>query len=146
MARLLNEPNMGPRYNRAVWAGDSSPPRHLLAVAVYRKRCESDLSNGRSNALHSIMPDNLLTRLDQISSEVLPGKIRTEARGENYYVFEMTDAAGTRSALPPIWIDPRGTDQQIRDKLRRELEQALHPESGPDDSSVPNLQTEGKRA
>jgi hypothetical protein len=92
------------------------------------------------------MADNFLTRLGRISSEVLPGKIRTVVRGENYYVFEMTDAQGTTSALPPIWLDPKGSDQQIKDKLRGELERALHPETSPDDSSVPNMQTEGRRA
>jgi hypothetical protein len=90
------------------------------------------------------MSESFLTRLDRISSEVLPGKIRMEARGENYYVFEVADADGNKSALPPIWIDPGGSDHQIRDKLAREFEQAFHPDSSPDDSSVPNLQTEGK--
>ncbi len=89
------------------------------------------------------MADTLLTRLDKITSEIFPGTVRTEVRGEDYYVFEMTDARGTKSILPPIWIDPGASDQQIRDKLRLELEQAFHPESSPDDASVPNIQTEG---
>jgi hypothetical protein len=92
------------------------------------------------------MSESFLTRLDRITSEILPGKIRTESRGENYYTFEVADAAGNRSALPPVWIDPAASDQQIRDKLKREFQQAFHPDSSPDDLSVPNLQSERKGA
>ena len=36
------------------------------------------------------MSDNLLTRLNRIASEILPGhEIETIARGEGYYVFEI---------------------------------------------------------
>jgi hypothetical protein len=92
------------------------------------------------------MPDNPLTRLNRIASEILPGRqIETTARGEDYYVFAITGTHGSRSAFPPVWIDPKASDQQVREKLSREFEQALHPDSSPDDLSVPNLQTEADR-
>jgi hypothetical protein len=92
------------------------------------------------------MSDNPLTRLKRIASEILPGgQIETTARGENYYVFVITGAEGSRSALPPVWIDPKASDREVRDKLSREFEQNLHPESSPDDLSVPNLRTEADR-
>ncbi len=89
------------------------------------------------------MFDDLLTRLARISSEALPGKSRVEARGEGYYIFEATTADGTRIVLPPVWIDPAVSDRQIHDKLCRVYEQALHPETIPDDASIPDLKTEG---
>ena len=92
------------------------------------------------------MSDNSLTRLNRIASEILPGRqIETTARGEDYYVFEITGAQGSRSAFPPVWIDPNASDHQVKDKLSREFEQAFHPDSSPDDLSVPNLQTEANR-
>jgi hypothetical protein len=90
--------------------------------------------------------DNSLTRLNRIASEILPGQqIRTIARGEDYYVIEITGVQGSRSALPPIWIDPDANDRQVKDKLAREFERAFHPDSSPDDLTVPNLQTEANR-
>jgi hypothetical protein len=92
------------------------------------------------------MSDNSLTRLNRIASEILPGQqIETTARGEDYYVFEITGAQGSRSAFPPVWIDPNASDHQVKDKLSREFEQAIHPDSSPDDLSVPNLQTEANQ-
>jgi hypothetical protein len=92
------------------------------------------------------MSENPLTRLSRIASEVLPGQqIEATARGEDYYVFEMTGARESRSALARVWIDPNASDDQVKDKLAREFEQAFHPESSPDDLSVPNLQTEANR-
>jgi len=90
------------------------------------------------------MPDNLLNRCERIAAEVLAGKIQIEALGENYYTFAITDAQGIKSVFPRIWIDPDGSDHQIKDKLRLAIETALHPETLPDDSSVPDLRTEGK--
>jgi hypothetical protein len=90
--------------------------------------------------------DNSLTRLNRIASEILTGKqIETIARGEDYYVFEIADAQGSRSAVPPVWIDPQANDHQVKDKLAREFERAFHPDSSPDDLSVPNLQTEANQ-
>ena len=89
------------------------------------------------------MPDNSLTRLNRIASEILPGQqIETTVRGEDYYVFEINGAQGSRSAFPPVWIDPNASDHQVEDKLSRQFEQAFHPDSSPDDLSVPNLKTE----
>jgi hypothetical protein len=92
------------------------------------------------------MSDNSLTRLNRIASEILPGQqIEATARGEDYYVFVITGAQGLLSAFPQVWIDPNASDQQVKDKLSREFEQAFHPNSSPDDLSVPNLQTEANR-
>jgi hypothetical protein len=92
------------------------------------------------------MSDNSLTRLRRIASEILPGRqIETTARGEDYYVFVITGEQGSRSALPPVWIDPNASDHQVKEKLSREFERAFHPDSSPDDLSVPNLQTEANR-
>jgi hypothetical protein len=92
------------------------------------------------------MSDNPLTRLNRIASEILPGQqIETTARGEDYYVFEITGAQGSRSSLPPVWIDPRASDDQVKVKLSREFAQAFHPDSSPDDLSVPNLHTEANQ-
>ena len=90
------------------------------------------------------MSENLIARLDRISSEVLHGTTRIETLGENYYTFEVTDAQGMKSALPHIWIDPEESDGQIQTKLARAFQEALQPELGRDDSSVPNLRTEGR--
>jgi len=91
------------------------------------------------------MSDTLLTRLKQIASDILPGqKIETSARGEGYYVFEVVDASGARSTLPPVWIDPEAGDRQIHEKLSRAFEQAYNPDSAPGDLSVPNIQVEEK--
>ncbi len=62
--------------------------------------------------------------------------------GENYYSFLMTYTDGTTTELPHIWIDPDKSDDEIRDKLGRAIGEALYPENGPDDESVPNMQTE----
>ena len=89
------------------------------------------------------MSDNLLARLNQIASEILPDRqIATTARGEDYYVFEITGAQGARWALPPVWIDPQANDHQVKEKIAREFERAFHPDSSPDDLSVPNMQIE----
>lgn len=89
------------------------------------------------------MSDNLLNRIERIAADVLPGRIRAQALGEDYYTFEITDRKGTKTALPHIWIDSGTKDREIRDKLRLAIETALHPETLPDDSSVPDLRTEG---
>jgi hypothetical protein len=38
-----------------------------------------------------------------------------------------------------IWIDSKSSDRQIREKLQRALNEALHPETLPGDLSVPDL-------
>jgi hypothetical protein len=91
------------------------------------------------------MHDDFLTRLRKISADVLPGTVRPTIARENYYVFEMTDSDGVKTTLPPIWLDPAATDGQIHQKLAKTLEESLHPETMPDDASVPTLQTEGRR-
>ena len=90
------------------------------------------------------MPETLLNRLGRIAPEALGGQTRIEVLGEDYYTFAITDAQGAKSVLPHIWIDPNTSDHQIQDKLRLALETALHPETLPDDSSVPDLRTEGR--
>ena len=90
------------------------------------------------------MSNNLLNRLERIAPGALSGQARVEALGENYYTFAITNAQGTKSVLPHLWIDPDGSDQQIQEKLRLALQTALHPETLPDDASVPDLRTEGK--
>jgi hypothetical protein len=47
--------------------------------------------------------------------------------------------------LPPIWLNPDATDRHIREKLARTLEESPHPETMPDDASVPTLKTERRR-
>jgi hypothetical protein len=92
------------------------------------------------------MSDNPLTRLNRIASEILPGRqIETTARGQHYYVFEVTGPEKSKWAFPPIWIDPNASDQQVKSKLSREFQEAFHPDSSPGDLSVPNLQTEANR-
>jgi hypothetical protein len=90
------------------------------------------------------MPDNIQNRLERIAADVFPGQTQIHALGENYYTFAIADAQGTKSVLPRIWIDPDTSDHQIQDKLRLALQTALHPETLPDDSSVPDLRTEGR--
>jgi hypothetical protein len=91
------------------------------------------------------MPDDFLGRVRKIAAEVSESKaVEVSDKGEGYYAFEITDPEGAGSRLPPIWIAPGTSDQQIKDKLSREFHQAFHPESDRDDLSVPNLQTEGK--
>jgi len=87
-----------------------------------------------------------LTRLNRIASEILPGRqIETSSCGEDYYIFEIAGAEGFRSAFPPVWIDPHANDHEVKDKLSREFERAFHPDSSPDDLSVPSLQTEANQ-
>jgi hypothetical protein len=90
------------------------------------------------------MDDDFLSRLGKISADVLPGAVRQRNAGENYYVFEI-DNQGTKTTLPPIWLNPDATDRDIREKLARTLEESLHPETMPCDASVPTLKTEGRR-
>jgi|HubBroStandDraft_1064217.scaffolds.fasta_scaffold683532_2 hypothetical protein len=91
------------------------------------------------------MNDDFPSRVGKISADLLPGTVRQRNAGENYYVFEMIDNQGANTILPPIWLNPDATDQQIREKLARTLEELLHPETMPDDASVPTLKTEGRR-
>ncbi len=88
------------------------------------------------------MADDIMSRVDRIASDALPGHIHTSPCGEYYFSFDMKDAAGTVSTLPHIWIDPECSDRQIGDKLKRALREALHPETLPDDLSVPDLKRE----
>lgn len=90
------------------------------------------------------MDEEFLGRLRKISREVVT--VRQGNSGENYYVFEMIDDRGAKTTLPPIWLEPGATDREIREKLARTLHQSLHPETIPDDASVPSLKTEGRRA
>ena len=89
------------------------------------------------------MEQEILDRLNRIASDVLPGTIRTETMGENYYSFLMTYDDGTTAELPHIWIDPNTSDEQISQKLARAIGEAFYPdESMGDDQSVPNIQAE----
>ena len=90
------------------------------------------------------MAENFLDRLQKIAADALPGESRVESVGESYYTFEMTDANGTKSTLPRIWIDRDASDAHIRSKLAFVLQGATDPDSLPDDASVPNIQTEGQ--
>jgi len=105
-----------------------------------------DLLNRNPECSTSIMFDNSLTRVNRMESEILPGqRIQATARGEDYYVFEITGAQGSRSAFSPVWIDPNASDHRTKVKLSREFEQAIHPDWSPDDLPVPNLQTEANQ-
>lgn len=88
------------------------------------------------------MAEDILIRVNRIASHALPGSIHTSACGESYFSFDMKDDSGTVSSLPHIWIDPECSDRQIGDKLKRALQEAFHPETLPDDLSVPNLERE----
>lgn len=90
------------------------------------------------------MADELLTRVQRIASEVLAGKtVQVTAGGEGYYSFALPGTEPGGSTFPPVWIAPAASDQEIRVKLTREFQDALHPEGAADDASVPNLQNEG---
>jgi len=91
------------------------------------------------------MPQAILERLDRLAADVLPEKSHAVDMGENYYSFEVSDELGTRCELAHVWIDPATSDEQIRAKLGRLYQEAVCPEIGPDDASVPNIQTEGNR-
>jgi hypothetical protein len=87
------------------------------------------------------MTDNSLSRLQRIAADILPDQtVEIRPRGEDYYVFEIGG-----SVLAPIWIDTSASDHQISDKLSHDFERAFHPESSPDDLSVPDLQSETKQ-
>jgi hypothetical protein len=93
------------------------------------------------------MPDQFLDRVSTVASGLLRGEqVEVTAKGEDYYSVEVREADGRKSNFPPIWLRRSLSDQEIQDKLSREFVQHLHPESAPDDASVPNLQTEGKAA
>ncbi|MES1258518.1 MAG: hypothetical protein ABUS51_08805 [Acidobacteriota bacterium] len=66
------------------------------------------------------------------------------SRGEGYYAFDWTDAAGHRSILPRVWIAPHAGDGEIREKLSDEFRRDFYPDSDPDDLSIPGLQAESK--
>jgi hypothetical protein len=87
------------------------------------------------------MAEHIRSRVDRIASGAL-GAVHTKACGEDYYSFEMRDAAGNPVVLPRIWIDPESSDRQIGEKLKRALNEVRHPETLPDDLSVPNLKRE----
>jgi len=92
------------------------------------------------------MPDDTLTKVKQISSEILSGRnVRVVANCEDYYAVEALNPDGALSTWPPLWVDPHSTEDQIRAKLSYEFRQASDPDSDPDDLSVPNLQTEGRQ-
>jgi hypothetical protein len=90
------------------------------------------------------MDEDFLNRLRKISADVVT--VRQGNARENYYVFEMIDNRGSKTTLPPIWLEPAATDREIREKLARTREESLHPETIPDDASVPTLKTEGRRS
>jgi hypothetical protein len=91
------------------------------------------------------MPEDFLTRLQRISSHILPGHTRARALGENYYTLDVTNEPDIAMTLPRIWIDPTASDVQIGEKIQRTFREMLHPETSADDSSVPGLKNEGKR-
>lgn len=109
---------------------------HIRPKGVWKTRCSS-----------IGMAEDILRRVDRIASAALPGHLGASPCGESYFSFAIRDAAGTVSTLPHIWIDPECSDRQIEDKLKRALKEALHPETFPDDLSVPDLKREasGKR-
>ena len=92
------------------------------------------------------MTNQFLERVSAVASGLLRGQhVEVIARGEDYYTVEVLEADGRKSNFPPIWLRQSLSDQEIKDKLSREFVEHLHPESAPDDASVPNLQTEGKQ-
>jgi hypothetical protein len=91
------------------------------------------------------MPEELLSRIERLAADAAgSGTVKVTANGEGYYTIEHIAAEGTRATFPPVWIDPASGDGKIREKLARAFAQALHPESAPDDVSVPGLQTQGR--
>jgi hypothetical protein len=92
------------------------------------------------------MPADRLTQIEHVASDLLEGqRVHAIPKGEYYYAFEITNRQGARSMLPPVWIDPSASDEQLKDKLSAEFRRTFRPESDPDDLSVPGLQTEGKQ-
>jgi hypothetical protein len=92
------------------------------------------------------MANQFLDRVSSVASELLRGEqVEVTAKGEDYYVVESVGADGRKSNFAPIWLSGYLSDREIHDKMSREFYQNLHPDSAPDDASVPNLQTEGKR-
>jgi hypothetical protein len=91
------------------------------------------------------MSEDPFAQVQRISSEILSGQeITVLANGEDYYAFAVVSAEGIRSTLPPVWVDPKASDQQVRTKLSREFRRAFDPDSEPGDLSIPGLQDEGK--
>jgi len=91
------------------------------------------------------MRDDTLTKVKRISSEILSGRtINVVANGDDYYAIEAVNADGLVSTWPPVWIDSKATEDQIRAKLSDEFRRASDPASDPDDLSVPGLHNEGK--
>jgi hypothetical protein len=92
------------------------------------------------------MAKQFLDRVGTVASGLLQGEqVEVTAKGEDYYTVEVREADGRKSNFPPIWLSGSLSDQEIHDKLSREFLQHLHPESAPDDLSVPNLKTEGRQ-
>jgi hypothetical protein len=92
------------------------------------------------------MANEFLDRVSKVASGLLNGeRVEVRAKGEDYYIVEVTEPDGRKSNFPPIWLIGSLSDREIHDKLSREFEQHLHPESMPDDASLPNIRTEGKR-
>jgi hypothetical protein len=90
------------------------------------------------------MKDQTVNQLKTIASELLPGEeVAVIANGEDYYTVEVVMADGRKSNFPPVWLPQTASEQQIKAKLSHAFHEHLHPESDPDDLTVPNLQTEG---
>lgn len=90
------------------------------------------------------MAKEFLDRVSTIASGLLKGeRVDVRAKGEDYYVVEVTEADGRKSNFPAVWLSGSLSDREIHDKMAREFEQHLHPESMPDDASLPNIKTEG---
>jgi hypothetical protein len=92
------------------------------------------------------MANHFLTRVETIAAGLLKGeKVHVDAKGEDYYAFSLVNDQGVASTIPPVWIDPRASDDEIRKKLGHEFQLAFNPDAEPGDLSVPNLRTEAKR-
>lgn len=92
------------------------------------------------------MPDDTLTKVKRISSEILSGRnVNVGENGDDYYAIEAVNPDGALSTWPPVWIEPNSTEDQIRVKLSDGFRRAADPDSDPGDLSVPGLKNEGRQ-
>lgn len=93
------------------------------------------------------MTNEIPDRVRLVAARLFPcGHAEVTAKGEDYFVIEFRTQDGRTSTLPPIWLPADASDREIEEKLSREFAQAEHPESEPDDLSVPNLRSEEKQS
>lgn len=115
---------------------------HAVRVSAQRR----GIAGGIPIAGRKHMAKRFLDRVTAVASGLLQSQqVEVTAKGEDYYTVEVREADDRKSNFPPIWLSGSLSDKEIRDKLSREFIQHVHPESSPDDASVPNLKTEGRQ-